>query len=35
MVTVTLYSRQEKRHRYKEQSFELCRGRQGWDDLIE
>ena len=24
MVTMTLYARQQKRHRYKEQTFELC-----------
>ena len=33
MVTITLYARQQKRHRCIEQSFELCgRGRR-WDDL--
>ena len=31
MVTITLYARQQKRHRCIEQSFELCgRGRGGW-----
>ena len=37
MVTITLYARQQKRHRYIEQSFGLCgRGRgRGWDDLGE
>ena len=25
MVTMTLYARQQKRHRCKEQTFELCR----------
>ena len=35
MVTITLYARQQKRHRYTEQSFGLCgRGRE-WDDLGE
>ena len=33
MVTMTLYARQQKRHRYKEQTFGLCGRRQGWDDL--
>ena len=33
MVMITLYARQQKRHRCIEQSFELCgRGRE-WDDL--
>ena len=35
MVTMTLYARQQKRHRYKEQTFGLCGRRQGWDDLRE
>ena len=35
MVTITLYARQQKRHRCKEQSFGLCGRRQGWDDLRE
>ena len=35
MVTMTLYARQQKRHRYKEQTFELCGRRQEWDDLRE
>jgi len=37
MVTITLYVRQQKRHRCIEQSFGLCgRGRgRGWDDLEE
>ena len=35
MVTITLYARQQKRHRCMEQSFGLCgRGRR-WDDLGE
>ena len=33
MVTTTLYVRQQKRHRYKEQTFGLCGKRRGWDDL--
>ena len=35
MVTMTLYVRQQKRHRCKEQTFGLCARRQGWDDLRE
>lgn len=35
MVTVTLYVRQQKRHRWKEQTFGLCGRRRGWDDLRE
>ena len=35
MATNTLYVRQQKRHRYKEQTFGLCARRQGWDDLRE
>ena len=37
MVMITLYARQQKRHRCIEQSFGLCgRGRgRGWDDLGE
>ena len=37
MVTITLYTRQQKRHWCIEQSFGLCgRGRgRGWDDLGE
>ena len=31
MVTVTLYTKQKKRHRYTEQTFGLCGRRQGWD----
>ena len=34
-VTMTLYGRQKKRHRCKEQTFGLCGRRQGWDDLRE
>ena len=33
MVTMTLYARQQKRHRCTEQSFGLCGRKQGWDDL--
>ena len=35
MVTITLYARQQKRHRCKEQTFGLCGRRRGWDDLSE
>ena len=38
MVTITLYARQQKRHRCIEQSFGLCgRGRRGmiWENGIE
>ena len=35
MVMMTLYARQKKRHRYKEQTLGLCGRRQGWDDLRE
>ena len=35
MVTMTLYVRQQKRHRCKEQTFRLCGRRWGWDDLRE
>ena len=35
VVTMTLYVRQQKRHRYKEQTFGLCWRRRGWDDLKE
>ena len=35
MVTMTLYVRQQKRHRCKEESFGLCGRRRGWDDLRE
>ena len=35
MVMTTLYARQQKRHRYIEQSFGLCGRGQGWDDLGE
>ena len=35
IVTITLYARQQKRHRCKEQTVELCGRRQGWDDLRE
>ena len=33
MVTMTIYTRRQKRHRCKEQTFGLCGRRQGWDDL--
>ena len=35
MVTMTLYARQQKRHRCKEQTFGLFGRRRGWDDLRE
>ena len=35
MVTITLYARQQKRHRCIEQSFGLCVRGRGWDDLGE
>ena len=35
MVTITLYVRQQKRHRCKEQAFGLCGRGRGWDDLRE
>ena len=35
MIMKTLYARQQKRHRCKEQTFGLCRRRQGWDNLRE
>ena len=35
MVTMTLYARQQKRHRCKEQIFGLCGRRRGWDDVKE
>ena len=35
MVTMTLYARQQKRHRCKEQTAGLYGRRRGWDDLRE
>ena len=35
MVTITLYARQQKRHRCIEQSFGLCGRGRGWFDLGE
>ena len=35
MVTMTLYARQQKRHRCKEQIFGLSGRRHRWDDLRE
>ena len=35
MVMMTLYVRQQNRHRHKKQTFGLCGRRQGWDDLRE
>ena len=34
IVMMTLYARQQKRHRCKEQTF-VCGRRRGWDDLRE
>ena len=33
MAMITLYEKQQKRHRHIEQSFGLCGRRRGWDDL--
>ena len=35
MVTITLYTRQQKRHWCMEQSFGFCGRGRGWDDLGE
>ena len=35
MVTMSLYVRQIKRHRYKEQTLGVCGRRRGWDDIRE
>ena len=35
MVMITLYVRQQKRHRCIEQSFGLCGRGRGWDDMGE
>ena len=35
MVMITLYARQQKRHRCIEQSFGLCGRRGGWNDFGE
>ena len=35
MVTITLYARQQKRHRCIEQSFGLCGGGMIWENGIE
>ena len=35
LVTMTVYARQQKRHRCKEQTFGLCGRRRGWHDLRE
>ena len=35
MVKITLYVRQQKRHRCKEQTFGLFGRERGWDDLGE
>ena len=31
-MVMTLYGREQKRHRCKEQTFGLCGRRRGWDD---
>ena len=35
MVTITLYVRQQKRHRCIQQFYGLCGRERGWDDLGE
>ena len=35
MVRITLYARQQKRHRCIEQSYGLCGRGRGWEDLGE
>ena len=35
MIMMTLYARQQKRHRCIQQTFGLCGRRRGWDDLRE
>ena len=35
MVLMIIYSEQQRRHRCKEQTFELSRRKRGWDDLRE
>ena len=35
MIMLSLYARQQKRHRCKEQTFGLCGRRRGWDALRE
>ena len=35
MVMITLYARQQKRHRCVEWTFRLCGRGRGWDDLGE
>ena len=35
MITITLYVRQQKRHRCIEQYFGLCGKGQGQDDMVE
>ena len=34
-IWMTLYARQQKRHRCKEQTFGLCERRRGWGDMRE
>ena len=33
MVTMTINAKQQKRHRYKKQTFGPCERKHGWDDL--
>ena len=35
MVTITLYAKQKKKHRFTEQTFSLCGRKGGWDVLKE
>ena len=35
IITMTLYARQQKKHRYKGQTFGLSERKQRWDDLRE
>ena len=35
VAMITLYARQQKRHRCREQTFGLCGRGRGWDDLGE
>ena len=35
MIMMTLYVKQQKRHRYKEETFGLGGRRGGWNDLRE
>ena len=35
LIMTILQTRQQKRHRYEEQTFGLCGRRQGWNDIRE